>query len=53
MTGNSTKPIPVQQLKILYSKYGTRTNKVKSLMRATQGLVPVTDENPGGCPPGP
>src|SRR5450830_104848 len=51
-TKHATKQFPVQQLTILYSKYGTRNNKVKSLMRATQGLVPLTDENPGGCPPG-
>src|SRR5450830_1991908 len=52
MTGTSAKPVPVQQLTILYSKYGTRNNKVKSLMRATQGLVPLADKHPGGCPPG-
>src|SRR5450830_19698 len=53
MTGTSTKPVPVQQLRILYSKYGTRNNKVKSLMRATRGLVPLADKHPGGYPPGP
>jgi hypothetical protein len=53
MTGTSTKPVPVQQLRILYSKYGTRNNNVKSLMRATQGLVPLADKHPGGYPPGP
>src|SRR5664280_1122344 len=34
------KQFPIQQLKILYNKYGTRNNKVKSLMRTTQDLVP-------------
>src|SRR5450756_1599603 len=59
MTGTSTKPVPVQQLKILYGKYGTRPNKVKSLMRATPGTVAAPlrgngqRKGPGGCPPGP
>src|SRR5450830_1092539 len=39
MTGTSTKPVPVQQLRILYSKYGTRNNRVKSLMWATRNRV--------------
>ena len=33
------KQFPIQQLKILYNKYGTRNNKVKSLMRATRNRV--------------
>src|SRR5664280_1165341 len=39
MTGTSTKPVPVLQLKILYNKYGTRNNRVKSLMWATRNRV--------------
>jgi len=53
ITEPSAKPVPVQQLTISYSKYGTGNNKVKSLMRATQGLVSLGDERPAGCPPGP
>ena len=53
MTGTFTKPVPVQQLKTIYDKYGTHNNKVKSLMQATQDLIPLTDEGPGGQPPGP
>ncbi|RIE09511.1 hypothetical protein SMC5_06995 [Candidatus Cryosericum odellii] len=39
VTGTSTKPVPVLQLKILYSKYGTRNNNVKRLMQATRNRV--------------
>src|SRR5450759_4162944 len=39
VTGTSTKPVPVQQLRIVYSKYGTRNNRVKSLMWATRNRV--------------
>src|SRR5450756_600925 len=39
MTGTFSKPVPVQQLKTIYDKYGTRNNKVKSLMRATRNRV--------------
>ena len=33
------KQFPVQQLTILYNKYGIRNNKVKGLMRANRNRV--------------
>jgi len=35
------------------NKYSQYLYNVKCLMRATQDLIPLTDEGPGGCPPGP
>src|SRR5664280_428040 len=38
-TKHAMKQFPIQQLKILYNKYGTRNNKVKSLIWATRNRV--------------